>query len=69
MSAVDRVLKGKNRNAFCVVRPPGHHAGTHGLLADASSHGFCIFNRYANVKSKRGLEKSMVRVCCIFNRL
>jgi hypothetical protein len=26
--AIDRVLGGKNRNAFCVVRPPGHHAGT-----------------------------------------
>ena len=26
--AIDRVLCGKNRNAFCVVRPPGHHAGT-----------------------------------------
>jgi len=45
--AVDRVLKGKNRNALCVVRPPGHHAGTNGLLADASSHGFCIFNNVA----------------------
>jgi hypothetical protein len=25
--AVDRVMLGRNRNAFCVVRPPGHHSG------------------------------------------
>jgi len=47
MVAVDRVLRGRNRNAFCVVRPPGHHAGLSGLLADAGSHGFCIFNNVA----------------------
>jgi acetoin utilization deacetylase AcuC-like enzyme len=47
MTAVDRVLRGRNRNAFCIVRPPGHHAGRKGLLADASSHGFCIFNSVA----------------------
>ena len=47
MTAVDRVLRGRNRNAFCVVRPPGHHAGLNGLLADANSHGFCIFNSVA----------------------
>ena len=47
MTAVDRVLRGRNRNAFCVVRPPGHHAGVDGLLANASSHGFCIFNSVA----------------------
>jgi acetoin utilization deacetylase AcuC-like enzyme len=25
--AVDMVVLGRNRNAFCCVRPPGHHAG------------------------------------------
>ncbi|CAN0577669.1 unnamed protein product, partial [Laminaria digitata] len=33
--AVDAVVSGRNRNAFCVVRPPGHHAGTNGLLEAA----------------------------------
>jgi acetoin utilization deacetylase AcuC-like enzyme len=42
--AVDRVLDAKNRNAFCVVRPPGHHAGLKGLLEDSGSCGFCVFN-------------------------
>eukprot|EP00605_Chrysophyceae_sp_TOSAG23-4_P001803 GSChrysophyteH1.ASY1.ANO1.1993.1 assembled CDS len=45
--AVDRVLLGRNRNAFCCVRPPGHHAGYNGLLTDAKSCGFCIFNSVA----------------------
>ena len=29
------------------MRPPGHHAGTQGLLEGASSCGFCIFNSVA----------------------
>jgi acetoin utilization deacetylase AcuC-like enzyme len=45
--AVDSVLLGRNRNAFCVVRPPGHHAGYRGLLDGAKSCGFCIFNNVA----------------------
>ena len=45
--AVERVLLGRNRNAFCVVRPPGHHAGYNGLLDNAKSCGFCIFNSVA----------------------
>ncbi len=45
--AVDCVLVGRNRNAFCVVRPPGHHAGIDGLLAGGESCGFCIFNNVA----------------------
>jgi len=45
--AVDRILLGRNRNAFCVVRPPGHHAGYRGLLDGGRSCGFCIFNSVA----------------------
>ncbi|KAL7549185.1 hypothetical protein ACHAWF_012454 [Thalassiosira exigua] len=45
--AVDCVLVGRNRNAFCIVRPPGHHAGINGLLSDAESCGFCLFNNVA----------------------
>jgi acetoin utilization deacetylase AcuC-like enzyme len=41
------VLVGRNRNAFCVVRPPGHHAGVNGLLDGGESCGFCIFNNVA----------------------
>ena len=42
--AVDAVVSGSYRNAFCCVRPPGHHAGITGLIKDAVSCGFCIFN-------------------------
>lgn len=45
--AVDRVMLGRNRNVFCAVRPPGHHAGYRGLLDGADSCGFCIFNNVA----------------------
>lgn len=45
--ALHSVLVGRNRNAFCVVRPPGHHAGINGLLEGGESCGFCIFNNVA----------------------
>lgn len=44
---ITSVLVGRNRNAFCIVRPPGHHAGINGLLSDAESCGFCLFNNVA----------------------
>lgn len=36
--AVDDVLAGKTKAAFCAVRPPGHHAGPE------KAEGFCFFN-------------------------
>jgi acetoin utilization deacetylase AcuC-like enzyme len=41
MKAVDLVMAGKFRNAFALVRPPGHHAGPYYAM------GFCIFNNTA----------------------
>jgi acetoin utilization deacetylase AcuC-like enzyme len=41
LNAVDVVMSGGARNAFCVVRPPGHHA------APSRGMGFCIFNNIA----------------------
>jgi acetoin utilization deacetylase AcuC-like enzyme len=38
MEAINKVMKGEVRNAFALVRPPGHHA-----LRDQAM-GFCIFN-------------------------
>eukprot|EP00658_Telonema_sp_P-2_P070581 TRINITY_DN60038_c0_g1_i1.p1 TRINITY_DN60038_c0_g1~~TRINITY_DN60038_c0_g1_i1.p1 ORF type:complete len:291 (+),score=38.80 TRINITY_DN60038_c0_g1_i1:275-1147(+) len=45
--AIDQTLTGAARNAFCCVRPPGHHAGRAGLIKSAGSCGFCIFNTVA----------------------
>lgn len=39
--AVDLVMAGKAKNAFCSIRPPGHHAGKSNVA------GFCIFNNVA----------------------
>jgi len=39
--AVDQVFAGKARNAFCVIRPPGHHAES------SLAMGFCLLNHVA----------------------
>ncbi|MDA8745135.1 histone deacetylase [Rubripirellula amarantea] len=39
--AVERVVGGEDRNAFCLIRPPGHHA-----MPDHAM-GFCLFNNVA----------------------
>ena len=41
LQAVDMVLAGEVRNAFCAVRPPGHHAERETAM------GFCLFGNAA----------------------
>ena len=41
IKATDMVMDGEVENAFCNVRPPGHHAGR------ARAMGFCLFNNVA----------------------
>ena len=51
--AIDAVMAGNFHNSFCIIRPPGHHAGRHGLprgdLCGSQGHsqGFCILNNVA----------------------
>ncbi|MBM3566554.1 MAG: histone deacetylase family protein, partial [Alphaproteobacteria bacterium] len=57
-AAVDAVIKGEAKNAFCAVRPPGHHAE-----ADQAM-GFCLFNNVAvaaqHARAIHGLERVAV---------
>ena len=58
LRAVDAVCGGESRNAFCLVRPPGHHA------TRDRGMGFCIYNnvaigaRYA--QERYGLERVLI---------
>ncbi len=58
LNAVDAVVSGKAQNAFCVVRPPGHHANA------SRGMGFCLLNnvaiaaRYA--QHRHNLERVMI---------
>jgi acetoin utilization deacetylase AcuC-like enzyme len=56
--AADAVMTGKASNAFCAVRPPGHHAeATIGM-------GFCIFNNIA-LAAERALALGAQRVAIL----
>ena len=50
LAATDAVMAGEVENAFCAVRPPGHHA------CRDKSMGFCFFNNIA-VAAKYALER------------
>jgi acetoin utilization deacetylase AcuC-like enzyme len=56
--AADEVMAGRVQNAFCAMRPPGHHAET------ARPMGFCFFNTAAitarHVQQKYGVERVAV---------
>ena len=55
VAAVDAVMAGEVRNAFCPVRPPGHHAERRAAM------GFCFFNNIAiaaeHLRTRWGLRR------------
>lgn len=57
-SAVDAVMAGSAKNAFCVVRPPGHHASAERGM------GFCLFNNVAiaarHAQAKYGVQRVLI---------
>jgi acetoin utilization deacetylase AcuC-like enzyme len=58
LTAIDAILAGEIDNAYCLVRPPGHHA-----VAE-SAMGFCLFNNVAVAAryaiDKHGFERVMI---------
>jgi acetoin utilization deacetylase AcuC-like enzyme len=50
IAATDAVMAGEIENAFCAVRPPGHHACRDRAM------GFCIFNNVA-IAARYALER------------
>ena len=57
-AAVDAVMAGEAANAFCAVRPPGHHA------EQSRAMGFCLFNNVAvgaaHARAAHGLKRAAV---------
>ena len=59
VAATDAVLDGEIENAFCAVRPPGHHA------TRSEAMGFCVFNNVA-VAARHALDvRGLSRVAIV----
>jgi len=52
-------LKGPDKTALCLVRPPGHHALTHDAM------GFCLFNNIALAADRAVKHHKLERVLVI----
>ena len=57
--AIDQVFAGKSRNAFCVIRPPGHHAES------GHAMGFCLLNHVAVAARHALAEHEIKRVAIL----
>ena len=58
LACAQAVLKGEARNAFAIVRPPGHHAEPWRAM------GFCIFNNIA-IAARQALASGLERVMIV----
>ncbi len=58
IAAVDAVMQGEVRRAFCAVRPPGHHAEYDAAM------GFCLLNNVAiatnYLRSRHGIRRILI---------
>jgi acetoin utilization deacetylase AcuC-like enzyme len=59
--AGEKVIRGEARNAYAMVRPPGHHANA------TTARGFCFFNNIAilaeQLHSEKGYDKILILDC------
>lgn len=58
MAAADAIMVGRVDNAFCALRPPGHHAEQDRAM------GFCLFNNVAvatrHVQQRHGISRVLI---------
>jgi acetoin utilization deacetylase AcuC-like enzyme len=59
VAAVDAVMAGEARTAFCAVRPPGHHAEPDRAM------GFCLFNSIAVGAAQANAKWALDRVAIV----
>ena len=59
LAAVDAVMKGPEKSALCLIRPPGHHALVHDAM------GFCLFNNIALAADHAIKQHKLERVLVI----
>src|SRR5438046_1955213 len=59
VAAVDAVLKGDEKTALCLVRPPGHHA------TPTRAMGFCLFNNVGLAAAHAKRQHKLTRVLLI----
>lgn len=59
VAAVDAVLSGAIKRAFCAVRPPGHHA------TGSVAMGFCLFNSIAVAAAHACEKHGLARVAVV----
>ena len=58
-AAVDAILQGEANNAFCAIRPPGHHAEPNQAM------GFCLFGNVAIGAAHARAVHGLTRVAII----
>jgi len=58
-AAVDAVMAGDAQNAFCAVRPPGHHAEPDHVM------GFCLFNNIATGAAQAQAVHGLKRIAVV----
>jgi len=60
--AVDKILKDEYNYAFCLIRPPGHHAN----MVEDNLTGFCVYNNVA-IATNYAMQQYKVKKVLIFD--